>query len=175
MIKKTLMAFAGLALAAFAATPADARVRAGMLTCTVAPGVGLVLGSQKQVNCDFSSVQGWHESYWGRITRIGLDVGFTEGGSIAWAVYAPAEGGRGALAGNYGGATGEATIGGGLGANEIGIFLGTAHPAKFAEIVEPVIGRTVPMPGPLAEALARPRNLLKIEASPDAVLEAIGV
>ena len=64
---------------------------------------------------------------------------------------------------------------GGLGANEIGIFLGTAHPAKFAEIVEPVIGRTVPMPGPLAEALARPRNLLKIEASPDAVLEAIGV
>ena len=83
MIKKTLMAFAGLALAAFVATPADARVRAGMLTCTVAPGVGLVLGSQKQVNCDFSSVQGWHESYWGRITRIGLDVGFTEGGSIA--------------------------------------------------------------------------------------------
>lgn len=114
MIKKTLIAFAGLALAA---TLADARVRAGMLTCTVAPGVGLVLGSQKQVNCDFSSVQGWHESYWGRITRIGLDVGFTEGGSIAWAVYAPAEGGRGALAGNYGGATGEATIGGGLGAN----------------------------------------------------------
>ena len=117
MIKKTLMAFAGLAFAAFAATPADARVRAGMLTCTVAPGVGLVLGSQKQVNCDFNSVQGWQESYSGSITRIGLDVGFTEGGTIAWAVYAPAEGGRGALAGNYGGATGEATIGGGLGAN----------------------------------------------------------
>ncbi len=55
--------------------------------------------------------------YSGSITRIGLDVGFTEGGTIAWAVYAPAEGGRGALAGNYGGATGEATIGGGLGAN----------------------------------------------------------
>lgn len=117
MIKKTLMAFAGLAFAAFAATPADARVRAGMLTCTVAPGVGLVLGSQKQVNCDFNSVQGWQEFYSGSITRIGLDVGFTEGGTIAWAVYAPAEGGRGALAGNYGGATGEATIGGGLGAN----------------------------------------------------------
>jgi hypothetical protein len=62
-------------------------------------------------------VQGWQESYSGRITRIGLDVGFTEGGAIAWAVYAPAEGGRGALAGTYAGATGEATIGGGLGAN----------------------------------------------------------
>ncbi|MGB8638352.1 MAG: DUF992 domain-containing protein [Pseudolabrys sp.] len=117
MIKKTLMVFAGLAFAAFAATPADARVRAGILTCTVAPGVGLVLGSQKQVNCDFNSVQGWQESYSGSITRIGLDVGFTEGGTIAWAVCAPVEGGRGALAGNYGGATGEATIGGGLGAN----------------------------------------------------------
>ena len=95
MIKKTLVAFAGLALVALATTSADARVRAGMLTCSVAPGVGLVLGSQKQVNCDFRSVQGWQESYSGRITRIGLDVGFTEGGTIAWAVYAPAEGGRG--------------------------------------------------------------------------------
>jgi hypothetical protein len=117
ILKKTMIAVAGLALAAVAAAPAQARVRAGMLTCSVAPGVGLVIGSQKNVNCNFRSVQGWQESYSGRITRIGLDVGFTEGGSIAWAVYAPAEGGRGALAGGYGGATGEATIGGGLGAN----------------------------------------------------------
>jgi hypothetical protein len=115
--KKTLFAFAGLALAALGATPADAQTRVGMLTCTVAPGVGLVLGSQKQVNCDFRSVQGWHESYSGHITRIGLDVGFTEGGTIAWAVYAPSGGGRGVLAGGYGGATAEATVIGGLGAN----------------------------------------------------------
>jgi hypothetical protein len=117
MISKTLMASAGLALAALAATPADAQVRAGMLTCTVAPGMGFVIGSQKSVNCNFRSVQGWQESYAGRITRIGLDVGFTEGGTIAWAVYAPAQGGRGALAGGYGGATAEATVIGGLGAN----------------------------------------------------------
>jgi hypothetical protein len=117
VLRKTLIAVAGLALAALALSSAEARVRAGMLTCSVAPGVGFVVGSQKQVSCEFRSVQGWHESYSGRITRIGLDVGFTEGGSIAWAVYAPAEGGRGALAGSYGGATGEATIGGGLGAN----------------------------------------------------------
>jgi hypothetical protein len=117
ILKKTMIAVAGFALATVVAMPAQARVRAGMLTCTVAPGVGLVIGSQKNVNCNFRSVQGWQESYSGRITRIGLDVGFTEGGTIAWAVYAPAEGGRGALAGGYGGATGEATIGGGLGAN----------------------------------------------------------
>jgi threonine synthase len=37
------------------------------------------------------------------------------------------------------------------------VFLATAHPAKFRETVEPVIGRTVALPEPLAEAMARPR------------------
>ena len=117
ILKKTLIAFAGLLLAALAAAPADARVRAGMLTCSVAPGVSFLIGSQKDVTCDFRSVRGWHEPYAGRITRLGLDVGFTSGGTIAWAVYAPTEGGHGALAGVYAGASGEATIGGGVGGN----------------------------------------------------------
>lgn len=56
-----------------------------------------------------------------------------------------------------------------VGKGQVGIFLATAHPAKFAEIVEPVIGRTIEMPGPLAEALARPRHVLKISATFDAV------
>jgi threonine synthase len=46
-----------------------------------------------------------------------------------------------------------------------GIFLATAHPAKFREIVEPIIGRPVPMPKPLAEALARPRHILRIDGT----------
>jgi len=62
----------------------------------------------------------------------------------------------------------------GLGPNEIGVFLGTAHPAKFAEIVEPIIGRPVTMPAPLADAVARTKHILKIEASAAAVVEAIG-
>lgn len=40
--------------------------------------------------------------------------------------------------------------------------LATAHPAKFREVVEPAIGETVPLPGPLAEALARPRLVERI-------------
>ena len=52
-----------------------------------------------------------------------------------------------------------------------GIFLATAHPAKFREIVEPVIGRTIETPAPLAEALARPRHILRIEASLDALTD----
>ena len=55
-----------------------------------------------------------------------------------------------------------------------GIFLATAHPAKFAEVVEPVIGRTVELPGPLADAVARPRHLLRLAPSPTALAEVLG-
>jgi threonine synthase len=51
----------------------------------------------------------------------------------------------------------------------IGIFLATAHPAKFAEVVEPIIGRAIETPAPLTEALAQPRQILRIEATFDAV------
>jgi threonine synthase len=52
---------------------------------------------------------------------------------------------------------------------EIGIFLATAHPAKFSEVVDPVIGRGVEMPRELAAALAGPRHVLRLEPSLDAV------
>ena len=55
----------------------------------------------------------------------------------------------------------------------MGIFLATAHPAKFREIVEPVIGRGIQTPAPLAEALARPRHVLRMDASLEAVAEAL--
>jgi threonine synthase len=55
----------------------------------------------------------------------------------------------------------------------VGIFLATAHPAKFSEIVEPIIGRRVQTPAPLAEALARPRHILRMDASLEAVAEAL--
>jgi len=54
-------------------------------------------------------------------------------------------------------------------AGRAGVFLATAHPAKFAEIVDPIIGRPVEKPEPLARALARPRHIIRIEASLDAV------
>jgi len=53
------------------------------------------------------------------------------------------------------------------------VFLATAHPAKFAEIVEPIIGRAIPMPEPLADALRRPRDIRRIGASLDAVRDVV--
>jgi threonine synthase len=45
-----------------------------------------------------------------------------------------------------------------------GVFLATAHPAKFREVVEPAIGQTVPLPSVLADALARPRRSTSMPA-----------
>ena len=55
-----------------------------------------------------------------------------------------------------------------------GIFLATAHPAKFAEIVEPIIGRAIEKPRPLADALARPRHVLTLDPTLVAVKGALG-
>jgi threonine synthase len=43
-------------------------------------------------------------------------------------------------------------------ADAAGVFLATAHPAKFREVVEPAIGREVPLPPVLAAAITRPRH-----------------
>jgi len=55
-------------------------------------------------------------------------------------------------------------------AGQVGVFLSTAHPAKFAEIVEPIIGRPVEKPPALAEALNGPQHIIRIRASLDRVL-----
>ena len=55
-----------------------------------------------------------------------------------------------------------------------GIFLATAHPAKFSEIVEPIIGRPVETPPPLAKALEKRQQILRLDAKLDAVKDAVG-
>src|SRR3979411_2356611 len=90
--------------------PAAAAVKVGVLTCRVAPGVGLLVGSSKRISCDFRPTRYSTEHYAGRRTKRGVDVGFTTGGVIVWGVFAPHAGySRYALAGHYGGATAEAT------------------------------------------------------------------
>jgi len=44
-----------------------------------------------------------------------------------------------------------------------GVFLATAHPAKFREVVEPAIGETVSLPPVLAEAITRPRHSERLD------------
>jgi threonine synthase len=52
------------------------------------------------------------------------------------------------------------------------VFLATAHPAKFRDVVEPAIGAPVALPEALREALARPRTRTTLAAD-YAALEAL--
>jgi threonine synthase len=42
------------------------------------------------------------------------------------------------------------------------LFLSTAHPGKFREVVQPVIGKDVPLPEPLAAAVARKKIVQRL-------------
>ena len=45
------------------------------------------------------------------------------------------------------------------------VLVSTAHPAKFSEIVAPLIGREVPVPETLARLFARPTRCVEIDAT----------
>jgi threonine synthase len=53
------------------------------------------------------------------------------------------------------------------------ILVATAHPAKFESIVEPLIGRAVPVPPPLEELLTRPSHAVEIQPTLEALREVI--
>jgi Protein of unknown function (DUF992) len=120
---RPLSALAAMAVAVVVVMPAPGmaqagQVKAGTLTCDISGGIGLIITSHKDVTCMFTPSQpGPREVYVGGINKFGLDLGATAGGEMVWAVYAPATGRFGALAGSYSGATAEATVGAGLGAN----------------------------------------------------------
>ena len=54
------------------------------------------------------------------------------------------------------------------------ILVATAHPAKFNDIVEPIIGKTVDVPPALARLLALPRHLTDIAPSLEALAGVLG-
>jgi hypothetical protein len=119
-MRKILGTFAAIAVMGAMAIPAQAadRTKVGTLTCDISGGLGLIITSKKDVTCMFTpSATGPREVYSGSITKFGLDLGATTGGEMVWAVFAPSNRHFGALAGEYGGASAEATVGAGLGAN----------------------------------------------------------
>src|SRR5690349_16902431 len=114
-----LLAAAAAAALSFAGTAnaAPQGVKVGTLTCNVASGWGFVFGSSKDLHCTFRP-SGRSEHYVGSVSKFGVDIGYTEGGVLVWAVFAPSSDVRpGALQGDYAGATASATVGVGLGAN----------------------------------------------------------
>lgn len=117
MLIGAAIAVSGLAFAG-AANAAPHGVRVGDLTCNVASGWGFVFGSSKDLHCTFHGNGKNYEHYTGSISKFGVDIGYTEGGVLVWGVFAPTSDLRkGALEGDYVGASAQATVAVGLGAN----------------------------------------------------------
>jgi hypothetical protein len=123
MSKKFLSAAVVAAAAVAFAAPASAAqggVKVGTLTCNVASGWGFVFGSSKDVRCNYRPNKTRGEHYEGSIDKFGVDIGYTEGGVMGWAVVAPTSDVKpGALEGHSAGATAGPSVGIGASANAL--------------------------------------------------------
>jgi Protein of unknown function (DUF992) len=121
----TVIAAASLALSAWPSSAQPRQVQVGTLTCSLSASIGLIIASQKNVNCVFRGRPGEpEEAYTGTMTTVGVDIGVTSGGVIIWAVFADTDRYFGMLAGTYAGATAEVSVAAGLGAN---VLVGGSH------------------------------------------------
>jgi hypothetical protein len=100
---------------------AQSYAKAGVLSCDVSAGIGMILVQKQKLNCLFSSQQGGPPApYVGSITEYGVALGEVAAGHLVWGVLSSVEGvPHGALAGTYAGIGGQATAGVGVGANAL--------------------------------------------------------
>ncbi|MCB1417699.1 MAG: DUF992 domain-containing protein [Notoacmeibacter sp.] len=121
MIIRRTLAAATLAALPLAAIPAAAdTVEVGALNCEVAGGAGFIIGSTKDISCEYVPVNGPRETYAGTINKFGLDVGITGRTFMKWIVLAPTSADKlepGSLEGSYVGASAEASAAAGAGAS----------------------------------------------------------
>lgn len=107
-----------LGLSTLAAPSHAAGVKIGVLSCNVESGWGYILGSSKDVRCNYVPDKGNQDHYYGTVSKVGVDIGYTAGGVLIWNVIAPSSDLKpGALEGDYGGVSASATVGVGVGAN----------------------------------------------------------
>lgn len=121
MLNRVAMLASAAAIATLTLSPANASpngVKVGVLTCHVDGGWGYVVGSSKDLLCNYHPDHGVDDFYKGSITKLGVDIGYTRSATIIWDVIAPTSDTRpGALEGVYGGVTASATVAVGAGAN----------------------------------------------------------
>ncbi len=119
MKKFIAAALAAVMLISAGAAQAASRVQVGVLSCTVEPGIGLIIGSSKDMTCSFKRDGHRAERYRGNISKLGIDIGVTGATQIVWLVFSASDTkyGPGSLKGTYVGGSAEATFGVGLGGN----------------------------------------------------------
>src|SRR6516165_7233458 len=104
-----LVGAATIATAVSEPASAQNRVQVGSLACSISAGIGLIVASQRNVNCTFKPDNGPPEAYTGTMTIVGVDVGFTTGSAMVWDVFAGTNRYTGMLTGTYVGGTAQAT------------------------------------------------------------------
>lgn len=118
MIKYIAAAVASLGVMATISAADAAAIKVGVLSCHVDSGWGLIVGSSKKANCTLTTSNGKKIHYKGNITKIGVDVGYTDNKTVTWVVMSLGNN-QGSLAGTYMGAGVEATAIVGVGANAL--------------------------------------------------------
>jgi hypothetical protein len=121
-MRKTLAAtLFTLAISSLPAPAQEGGVELGMLDCAIGGGTGFIIGSKKDLHCTFRPTNDTFapESYFGVVSKWGIDIGSTDGAVMRWLVLAPSNNiyAPGALAGDYIGASAEVTAAVGAGAN----------------------------------------------------------
>jgi hypothetical protein len=118
--RSVLIATAACVAVAAGTGEAVAGTKVGVLTCKAGASVGLIIVKDEKLNCVFKPNTGAEEHYVGQMTDIGIELGATGATAILWGViaatndYAP-----GSLAGVYGGASADASVVLGVGANAL--------------------------------------------------------
>lgn len=109
---------AALVVSASAAKAVDT-VEVGLLECRGA-SQQFIVGSVTELQCLFRPSSGARpQPYVAQIRRFGVDIGFNQSTVLAWSVFAPTRVAPGGLSGNYVGASANATVGVGVGANAL--------------------------------------------------------
>lgn len=118
MIKYIAAALAAVGLMASVSTAEAAALKTGVLSCHVNGGWGLIVGSSHKASCVFTASNGKKTKYSANITKIGVDIGYTDNKNISWVVF-NLKGDGADLAGTYIGVNAEATVVAGMGANAL--------------------------------------------------------
>ena len=95
--RSTMAAFALLAMLA---APAEAQspagwTQTGMLSCRVNPSIGFIIAGHQSMECRFTQNGFPPQAYQGALNMVGLNIGFSAGGALGWAVFAPTVGALG--------------------------------------------------------------------------------
>src|SRR6185295_10919713 len=90
----TVVALLAGMLTAPVAAHAESGVKVGVLTCRLHPSIGFIIAGHQKLTCHFEPQTPGQPAgeYVGAINTIGLDIGITAGGAMAWAVWAPTQG-----------------------------------------------------------------------------------